>query len=252
MMAILTASRTIFSGSRQIISNEGDFLKIIVDSKENISKTVADMMAERLTLKPESVLSFTADESLTPIFSELCGRNCCENAVFFNLCDYVVPKADSEETSLHLLRSSLFSKLGITHVHSPDPAKPDEYDELIAEHGGIDIVLLGMGLNGCIGFNEPFTPYDSRTHIAMLTEVTRRAGAERFGSFENVPNFGVTMGLKTICESKTAILAAFGSEKADIVHKLVYGKTMTDVPAAMLQMHRDMILCLDEEAAAKI
>lgn len=252
MIAILIASRTILSGRRQIISNEGDFLKIVVDSRENISKKLADMMAERLILKPESVLSFTADESLMPIFSELSGRNCCENAVFFNLCDYVGPNVIPEKTSIHLLQSSLFSDLGITHIHTPDPEKPEEYDGLIAKHGGIDVVLLGMGLNGRIGFNEPTTAYDSRTHIARLTEVTRRMETERFGSFEAVPELGVTMGLKTICEAKTAILVAFGSEKADIVHKLVYGKTTTYVPAAMLQMHRDMILCLDAEAAAKI
>ena len=76
--------------------------------------------------------------------------------------------------------------------------------------------------------------------------------AEHFGGIENVPCMGVTMGLKTICSAKNVILVAFGEEKAEIIHKLVYGKTTTYVPAAMLQMHMNMTLCLDKEAASKL
>ena len=76
--------------------------------------------------------------------------------------------------------------------------------------------------------------------------------AEHFGGAENVPDTAVTMGLKTICSAKNVILMAFGEEKAEIVHKLVYGKTSTYVPAAMLQMHMNMTLMLDPEAASKL
>ena len=106
--------------------------------------------------------------------------------------------------------------------------------------------------NGHIGFNEPATPYDSYTHTVLLTDKTKQMNAELFGGLENVPDNAVTMGLKTICESKNVILVAFGSEKAEIIHQLVYGKTSTYVPAAMLQMHMNMTLLLDDAAAEKI
>ena len=93
---------------------------------------------------------------------------------------------------------------------------------------------------------------DTKTHVQQLTDSTKRMKAKDFGGEDQVPDFGLTMGLKTICGAKNVILCAFGAEKAEIVHKLVYGITTTYVPAAMLQMHMNMILCLDPEAAAKL
>ena len=86
----------------------------------------------------------------------------------------------------------------------------------------------------------------------LSTDKTKQMNAELFGGLENVPDNAVTMGLKTICEAKNVILVAFGSEKAEIIHQLVYGKTSTYVPAAMLQMHMNMTLLLDDAAAEKI
>ena len=122
----------------------------------------------------------------------------------------------------------------------------------IASCGGLELILLGIGTNGHIGFNEPATLYDTETHIAQLTDKTKQMKAENFGGVENVPSTAVTMGLKTICRARNVILIAFGEEKADIVYKLVYGKTSTYVPAAMLQMHMNMTLMLDEGAASKL
>lgn len=224
-------------------------MKIIVDTKENVAKYIADAFSKQLCDDPCSSLAFTADESIENVLGALEGD--FSKASFFNICDFVFPDGNDEKSNFNVLRPVL-NKLHFESVHSPDPESPEEYDEHIARHGGLDLILLGMSTRGTIGFNEPATPYDTHTRTQKLTDVTRESLSSRFGGTENVPEVGVTMGLKTICGAKKVILAAFGSEKADAVHKLVYGKTTTYVPAAMLQMHRDMILCLDKEAAEKL
>lgn len=223
-------------------------MKIIVDTKENISKYIADVFKTQLEEKPQSSFAFTADESIKPILEALSGD--FSNAAFFNVCDFI--SDDGEKSLMAKLEGTVLKRLAFCDTYNPNGNDCAGYDEQIDEKGGIDLILLGMGTNGTIGFNEPTTAYDTKTRIQKLTDVTKKAFAANFDGIENVPENGVTMGLKTICDAKTAIVAAFGIEKAEIVHKLVYGKTTTYVPAAMLQMHRNMILCLDSDAAAKL
>lgn len=231
-------------------------MKIIVDSRENIDKIVADAVAEFVSEKPDARLAFAAGNTTRGIYSELSKTEVdFKNTEVFNICDYIGLAANDDKSCANILNSELYSKLGIEKIHSPKSENDEEaekYDEEIAEAGGIDLMLLGIGLNGHIGFNEPATLYDTRTHIARITDNTKRMKSELFGGEENVPEFGVTMGLKTICNAKNVLLVAYGEEKADIIHKLVYGKTSTYVPAAMLQMHMSFTLYLDEAAASKI
>lgn len=228
-------------------------MKIIVDSKENIAARVSSMISGYVAEKPTASIAFVAGDTMHGIYAELANENAdfseCEA---FNVCEYVGLGADDEKSCAYQLENELYSKLGITKTHAPRQSAPEGYDEEIAACGGIDLAILGIGLNGHIGFNEPTTLYDSYTHIAQLTDSTKRMKADQFSGEDKVPTHAVTMGLKTICNAKNVILVAFGAEKADIVHKLVYGKTSTYVPAAMLQMHMNMTLCLDEEAAAKL
>lgn len=224
-------------------------MKIIVDSRENIAKLIADELSRQINEKPQSCIAFTAERDLMPIFDAI---NCdFADAAFFNVCDFCAPNGETARVTQKALENTL-DRLSFGSVHEPDALAPEDYDAHISEHGGIDFVLLGMTLRGAVGFNEPATPYDTHTHIAKLTDTTRHMYEWLFESFDAVPETGVTMGLKTLCDAKTAVVAVFGGENADIVHKLVYGKTTTYVPAAMLQMHRNMILCLDSEAAAKL
>lgn len=226
-------------------------MRIITDNAENISKTVAEMIEEQVKIKPGSVLAFAAGRSTKGVYELLKESKVnFSGTEVFNICDYTEKSCLAAQ-----LDAELYTPLGIKKVHSPDCSDDESaaaYDDEIKAAGGIDLIVLGMGLNGHIGFNEPATPYDTHTHIAKLTDSTKRMKAAGFGGEENVPDFAVTMGLKTICAAKQVILLAFGEEKADIVHQLVYGKTSTYVPAAMLQMHMNMTLCLDKEAASKL
>ncbi|MDO4816187.1 MAG: 6-phosphogluconolactonase [Bacillota bacterium] len=221
-------------------------MKIITDSKENITKLAADKIRELVAEKPNAAIAFAAGNSFRELFSELEGAD-FKDVEAFSVCEYI----GSDKIS-HELEAELYSKTGITKIHKPCEEEPEKYDEEIAACGGLDLVVLGIGLNGHIGFNEPATPYDTKTHVQQLTDSTKRMKAELFDGEMNVPNRAVTMGLKTICSAKNVILVAFGEEKAEIVHKLVYGRTETYIPAAMLQLHMNMLLYLDGEAAAKL
>lgn len=230
-------------------------MKIIIDSRENIDKAVADSIAHFVSENNDAKLAFAAGTTTEGIYEILANTEAdFSNTEVFNICDYVGLSPDDERSCANKL-SALYSKLSINNIHTPSSISDEEaakYDDEIQAAGGIDLILLGIGMNGHIGFNEPATPYDTCTHLQRLTDSTKRMKADVFGGEENVPEFGVTMGLKTICSSKNVILVAYGEEKADIIHKLVYGKTSTYVPAAMLQMHMNLCLYLDEAAASKL
>ncbi len=229
-------------------------MKIIVDSKEKLNKLASEMIAEHVSEKPDCAVAFAAGNTPVGVYEELTKM---QNVDFskceaFNICEYEHLAADDERSCANQLNSQLYSKLGITKIHTPTAENAEGFDAEIASCGGLEMILLGIGTNGHIGFNEPATLFATETHVAQLTDKTKQMKAEHFGGAENVPDTAVTMGLKTICSAKNVILMAFGEEKAEIVHKLVYGKTSTYVPAAMLQMHMNMTLMLDPEAASKL
>ena len=126
------------------------------------------------------------------------------------------------------------------------------YDNKIEELGGIDVQLLGIGNNGHIAFNEPGDELSAGTHIISLTESTIEANARFFDSIDEVPRKALTMGLGGIMKAKKIILIASGEGKAEAIKGLFSGKITTDNPATMLQMHRDVVVVVDEAAAKLI
>ena len=238
---------------------------ILCENYEEMSKQASKLVASQLILKPDSVLGLATGSTPIGLYDNLIEMNKkgeidFSNVTTFNLDEYYPIKKSNNQSYDYFMNEHLFSKVNIdkenTHIPNGETENPAEecknYEKLIRQNGGIDLQILGIGTNGHIGFNEPATLFDTHTHTQQLTDSTKRMKAQHFGGIENVPDMGVTMGLKTICSAKNVILVAFGEEKAEIIHKLVYGKTTTYVPAAMLQMHMNMTLCLDKEAAAKL
>lgn len=127
-----------------------------------------------------------------------------------------------------------------------------EYDKKIMELGGIDIQLLGVGNNGHIAFNEPDEQLSAGTHVISLTENTIEANSRFFENINDVPKKAITMGLGGIMKAKKIILIASGESKAEAIKGLFSGKITTDNPASMLQMHRDVTVIVDKEAAKLI
>ena len=127
----------------------------------------------------------------------------------------------------------------------------DAYNKMLSENV-IDVQLLGIGSNGHIGFNEPGTSFDSVTHSIELDESTRIDNSIYFKSLDDVPTEAVTMGLSNIMDAKKVVLIATGEGKSWAINELVNNPKSTNVPASVLQSHKDVIILLDKEAASKL
>ena len=144
------------------------------------------------------------------------------------------------------------------NVHVPDGladdvhAAAERYDADIEAAGGIDVQVLGIGANGHIGFNEPFTSFGATTHVVPLTQQTRSDNARFFDSIDEVPTHAVTQGPATIMRSQRAVLIAQGAGKANAIAAMVEGPVSQVCPASLLQFHPDTIVVVDEQAASKL
>ena len=123
----------------------------------------------------------------------------------------------------------------------------ERYNKLL-ENMRQDIQLLGLGSNGHIAFNEPYTPFDSVTHVVNLTEQTIKDNSRLFDKIEDVPTKAFTMGIKNIMNAKKVLILASGENKADAVYKTVKGIVTEEVPASILQTHPDCTLIVDQKA----
>ena len=125
-----------------------------------------------------------------------------------------------------------------------------EYEDKIKEVGGIDMQVLGIGGNGHIGFNEPDVNFEAQTHLVNLDEQTIEANSRFFDSIVDVPVKAISMGIKTIMNSKKIILLANGINKAEAIERAIKGKISPKVPASILQLHNDVTIILDKQAAS--
>ncbi|GAB3062379.1 glucosamine-6-phosphate deaminase [Virgibacillus ainsalahensis] len=179
-----------------------------------------------------------------------------EDVSTFNLDEYVGLDPDDKNSYNHYMYEKLFNHIDIKseNVHLPKGNAADlqqtcqDYEALIQDAGGIDLQVLGIGINGHIGFNEPGTPFDSRTHVVDLEESTRQANARFFRSLDDVPKQAITMGIDTIMESKKIILLVSGESKREALNKLMNREVTEDVPASVLQNHKNVVVVADEAA----
>jgi glucosamine-6-phosphate deaminase len=125
-----------------------------------------------------------------------------------------------------------------------------QYDLGIERAGGIDLQILGIGMNGHIGFNEPGTPFGSRAHVADISGRSLSDKAEFYRKTGLAPRRAVTLGIRNIMEARKVLLIAKGAAKRDVVKRAVLGPVSTEVPASVLQLHPDTVVVLDEAAAS--
>ncbi|WP_018922955.1 glucosamine-6-phosphate deaminase [Salsuginibacillus kocurii] len=174
----------------------------------------------------------------------------------FNLDEYVGLHAEDVNSYHFYMKKHLFqyTNIPVQQRHLPDgkaidlEAECERYEALIEQEGPIDLQLLGLGNNGHIGFNEPGTPFSSRTHIVNLDKSTREANARYFASLAEVPEQAITMGLQTIMEAKAIFLLVAGEEKAKPLYQLLYGDVTEDFPASILHRHPHVTVIADEKA----
>ncbi|KHD86405.1 glucosamine-6-phosphate deaminase [Heyndrickxia ginsengihumi] len=174
-----------------------------------------------------------------------------------NLDEYVGLAPENEHSYHYYMEKELFSHLHFKQSYLPNgmaanlQGECDRYENILAEHP-VDLQVLGIGKNGHIGFNEPGTSFQSRTHIVELTSSTREANRRFFKREEDVPTHAISMGIHSIMSAKKIVLLAFGEEKAEAVQQMINGHVDEQCPATVLQTHENVIVITDTLAASKI
>ena len=234
-------------------------MRVIIDSAENIAVLAAQQYVDLLKRKPNAILGGATGSTPLGLYAELVrlnkeGKISFKDASSFNLDEYVGLDGSHDQSYRYFMDHNLFDHIDIdksrTRVPSGiDTSDPAAYDKEIAAAGGVDLQLLGIGNNGHIGFNEPGTPFGSLTHIVELTESTREANKRFFASIDEVPTQAVTMGVKTVMQARSIILMAIGPAKAPIMKEMLQGPVTEKVPASVLQLHPDVTVYMDYEAA---
>lgn len=231
-------------------------MKTIIGTKQDVTKELTALVADVLARKPEANIAVSAVDLPEEALDALAASDLAfDRATLFQACEYC-GAAGHGAHAVGTAFQTLTAAKPFAAVHAPDPDTDDEhaaaYDDAIQAAGGLDLVILGLGERGHVAFNEPGAGFNEKTHIAKLAEVTREAAAPAFGSLEQTPEQGVTIGIHTILGAKKIALVAFGARCAKAVNATLTGRPETFIPASFLQLHTDVEVYLDEAAAAQL
>lgn len=234
---------------------------IIKNNYEEISKLAADYLINTIKDKNDAILGLPTGSTPVGMYKEVINQY-KDNISFqsvrtFNLDEYVGLDKSNINSYRYFMNENLFSHIDIKeeNIYIPNGAAIDmeqeciNYEGLLKTTGQMDVMYLGIGQNGHIGFNEPGEFLEPFTHIVKLTEETIEANKRFFDNMESVPKTAITMGIKTIMSAKRIILLASGESKAEAILKTVKGKITPKVPASILQLHDDVTLIIDKDAA---
>jgi len=232
-----------------------------------IAKEICDLVKSKQEKGKKCVLGFATGSSPILIYKEIIRIHKEEslsfkNVIAFNLDEYYPIKANDKNSYYHFMHENLFDHIDIPKENINIPSgtiKPNNiekfcksYEDKIKDCGGIDLQILGIGRTGHIGFNEPGSHFNSKTRLITLDHTTRFDANKTFGGIENVPNTAITMGIRTIFNSKRVIIMAWGIHKSLIVKKVVEGEVSSLIPASYLQNHKNTTLVLDNESASEL
>jgi len=242
-------------------------MKILIEpDSAAAARLAAHIVLRQLAAQPRSVLGLATGRTMERIYAALAATHRAGQAEFsgctsFNLDEYCGLPADDPRSYRHFMQQRLFEPVGIpkARAHLPDGRATDpvaegqRYEAAIAEAGGIDLQLLGIGATGHIGFNEPLAPFRSRTRRVTLAPLTRAQNAPMFGGDPaQVPTQAMTMGIATILEARRIVLVATGEAKAEMLARAVEGPLTAMVSGSALQMHPDCLVISDERAARRL
>ncbi|CAM5208160.1 Glucosamine-6-phosphate deaminase OS=Ureibacillus acetophenoni OX=614649 GN=nagB PE=3 SV=1 [Ureibacillus acetophenoni] len=236
-----------------------------VKDYEEMSKTASNYILKKVVEKESPVLGLATGSTPEGLYRHLVDEYKKGNVSFkhvqtFNLDEYTKLDPTDINSYHYFMNKHLFEHIDIPkdQIHLPNGNASDledechNYENKISEAGKIDLQLLGIGINGHIGFNEPGTPFTSRTHIVTLDESTRKANSRFFPSIDDVPTHAITMGIESIMESKEILLLVSGEMKADTLNRLMNGEVSEDFPASILHKHPKVTIIADEAACSKL
>jgi len=242
-----------------------DFKFLVVSSQNAVSKEAVEILCRQIKKKPNLVLGLATGTTMKPFYKELikhCKR--CKldfsKVKTFNLDEYSGLSEGDKHSLRHFMENNFFkhvniSKKNIYFLHGDRRnyrKECSDYEKRIKSFGGIDIQVLGIGVNGHIGFNEPGSSFKSRTRRVKLSSKTRKSNSEDFPSLSSVPKYALTVGIGTIMDSRKILLLAVGDKKSWAVKKALSKKISTKVPASILRRHKDIEFIIDSRVASDI
>jgi glucosamine-6-phosphate isomerase len=235
--------------------------QVIYNDYAELSVKTADMIADIITDKPDALLCFPAGETSVGTFKQLIELNKA-GKISFRYCkivgldEWAHLGSMKHENCFSFLKRNLFDHIdySVENLCFFDGESADlryecqKSDNFIKEHGPVDMILLGAGMNGHLGLNEPGTSFDLYSHLINLDDTTRIVGQKYFSGKVNLSS-GVTLGIKHIMEAGTVILQISGSGKAEVVRRLIDSEVSTGFPVTVIKSHLNSFLLLDKEAA---
>ena len=241
-------------------------MKIYVsEDYRDMSRKAANIVSAHVILNPTCVLGLATGSTPIGMYRQLIdwynkGDLDFSQVKSVNLDEYVGLAPTHDQSYRYFMQHNLFDHVNIDPANTNVPnglaehpeAECERYNQVIRSLGGIDVQVLGMGHNGHIGFNEPGHAFELETHVVNLTERTIEANARFFASKDEVPKRAITMGIKSIMQARQILVVVSGEDKAEIVKKAFYGPVVPEVPASILQMHPNVVLCGDKAALSKI
>lgn len=232
---------------------------------EDMSKKAANIIAAQITLKPQSVLGLATGSTPVGTYKNLVEKYNSGELDFsevssVNLDEYKGLPRDNDQSYYYFMHQHLFKHVNIDldRTFLPNGMELDsdkacaDYNQIIADIGGVDLQLLGIGHNGHIGFNEPGSTFEKDTHCVALAEQTIEANKRFFETIDDVPKEAYTMGIRTIMMADKILIAVSGEEKAKIVKEAFFGPITSAVPASVLQLRKNVILVADEAALSLV
>ena len=238
----------------------------VLKDEAAVARAVAGRVGALLAARRDAVLGLPTGRTPVQLYTELCSRHRAGRLDFsrvrtFNLDEFVGLPANHPASYRTFMEDHLFKGVNLKrrHIHFLNgmAASPDlecrRYEAAIRGAGGLDLLILGIGGNGHIGFNEPATSLVADTHCAHLAPSTRRSNAALFdGRVNAVPREALSMGVGTILRSRSIVLMATGAGKASVVAAMLNGMVTPMLPASLLQLHGDVEVVLDRAAARRL
>lgn len=235
-------------------------MKIIkVDSYEKLSRQAANIISAQVIIKPNCVLGLATGSTPIGTYNQLIdwynkGDIDFSQVVSVNLDEYMGLNSNNEQSYRYFMNENFFNHINIKKENTfvPNGCATDfdlecqNYDAKIKELGGIDLQLLGIGVDGHIGFNEPDKYFVKATHVVELHQSTIDANSRFFENKDMVPTKAITMGMVSIMQAKKILLIANGKNKKDILEKAFFGPITPEIPASILQLHPDITIIYSE------
>lgn len=236
---------------------------VICKDYDELSKKAALIVAAQVVLKPDCVLGLATGSTPLGLYGELIakyqrGELDFSKVTTFNLDEYYPIGPEHPQSYHYFMYENLFNYINVKpeNINLLDgttnsiEAECTNYERRIAAAGGIDLLVLGLGENGHIGFCEPNACLNPHTHLATLRQETIKVNSRFFQSETEVPPQALTMGIGTILKARRILLLANGRKKAAAIKKTVQGFVTTECPSSLLQVHPNVTVLLDPEAAA--